>query len=648
MERRNMVIVIDDIPYPLESLKTVLKRSGYCVLSVRDGRTGLDLASVDPPDLIMSPIELAATDGIELSRLLRKHPSLNRTPILLVATSPSEMLRLSEAINAGADDCLLPSYSPELFAAKVSRMIARKHTEDGLLHSRETHLAETERLIKIGSFEYNLTDDRWEWSDELYRIVGLKPAPVAPTDTLFSRRLKIEGRQFVREVVERNALDQGPLTRELTLREQNGMNRVFEIRGRVTGDLPLAPRAVIGTVQDITERKQDEDAMRKSRDQMVQLQRMEALGQLAGGVAHDFNNLITAIMGYNELISQNLDHTSEYFPYVEGIKKASERASALTRQLLAFSRQQVLQPRVLNLNSIIDNLAKMLARIIGENIELRTNLASDLGNVEIDPGQVEQVILNLAVNSRDAMPEGGKLVIETANFTLNEKQVGTHLGVKPGDYVVVTVSDTGCGMDEETRTRIFEPFFTTKASGKGTGLGLSTVYGIVKQSGGSVWVYSESGKGTTFKIYLPRTGRRPEDFLTEFKTTQSRGGTETILLVEDDEILRSAVQEVLETGGYRVFAAENGHAAIRIRGQYQERIDLLITDMIMPEMDGLTLSEHLLSACPGMQVLYMSGHSPEFTAHNLHAEQVGHFIQKPFSPAALAQKVREVLDVREK
>ena len=382
---------------------------------------------------------------------------------------------------------------------------------------------------------------------------------------------------------------------------------------------------------------------REKAEQLRQSQKMEAVGQLAGGIAHDFNNLLTAITGYSELSLRRLQAEDPLHRNIKEIKKAGERAASLTRQLLAFSRKQVLQPKVLALNSIISDVEKMLRRLIGEDIELRTVLEPQLGSVKADPGQIEQVLLNLAVNARDAMPQGGKLTIETANVYLDGEYAAQHIAVKPGHYVMLAVSDTGCGMDEKTQARIFEPFFTTKEAGKGTGLGLSTVYGIVKQSGGNIWVYSEVGRGTTFKVYLPRVDEGAQEHMRSAEPEDAVPGTGVILLAEDEHMVRKLAREVLEMCGYKVLEAANGGAALLICERHQESIDLLITDVIMPEMGGRELATRLSQLRPEMKVLYMSGYTDNAIVHQGVLDEGANFIQKPFSPQTLASKIREVL-----
>jgi PAS domain S-box-containing protein len=382
---------------------------------------------------------------------------------------------------------------------------------------------------------------------------------------------------------------------------------------------------------------------REKEEQLRQSQKMEAVGQLAGGIAHDFNNLLTAITGYSELTLRRLQPEDPLYRNIEEVKKAGERAASLTRQLLAFSRKQVLQPKVLGLNSIISEVEKMLCRLIGEDIDLRTVLEPQLGRIKADPGQIEQVLLNLAVNARDAMPHGGKLTIETENVYLDEGYAGQHIAVNPGHYVMLAVSDNGTGIDERTRARIFEPFFTTKEAGKGTGLGLSTVYGIVKQSGGNIWVYSEVGRGTSFKVYLPRVDEGAQEYKRSAEPKDALQGTEMILLAEDEDVVRKLTREVLEMCGYKVLEAANGGAALLICERQKEPIHLLITDVIMPEMGGRELSDRLSQLHPEMKVLYMSGYTDNAIVHQGVLNEGANFIQKPFSPDALARKVREVL-----
>jgi two-component system cell cycle sensor histidine kinase/response regulator CckA len=418
-------------------------------------------------------------------------------------------------------------------------------------------------------------------------------------------------------------------------RKKDGKTIDVEIAGHALTFYGRPARIVLA--YDVTERKSLEAQLR-------QAQKMEAVGQLAGGIAHDFNNLLTAILGYSDLTIAQLARQDPMLRNVEEIKKAGERAAALTRQLLAFSRKQVLQPKVIDLNSVVSNLERMLQRVIGEDVELRTLLDPNLGRIKVDPGQIEQIIMNLAVNARDAMPQGGKLTIETKNICHGDEYSLQHVGVNLGSFVMLAVSDTGAGMDLVTQARIFEPFFTTKELGKGTGLGLSTVYGIVKQSGGNIWTYSELGVGTTFKTYFPRTDEGAREYERCTGSGEVLHGTETILLAEDEQLVLKLACEVLRMYDYEVLEATNGDAALLICERFTEPIHLLITDVIMPGMNGHELSDRLRHLRPEMKALYMSGYTDGAIVHHEVLADGANFIQKPFSADSLARKVREILD----
>ncbi|HEY3971536.1 MAG TPA: PAS domain S-box protein [Candidatus Sulfotelmatobacter sp.] len=399
--------------------------------------------------------------------------------------------------------------------------------------------------------------------------------------------------------------------------------------GRVLGAASLA--------QDVTERVALEERLRQS-------QKMEAVGRLAGGVAHDFNNLLTVILGYSQIVAEGVPSGSRLADSTAQIKSAAERASGITRQLLAFSRKQVLSPRVINLNDIMLNLDSLLRRLIGEDIEVLTVPSNGLGSVKADPGQIEQVIMNLALNSRDAMPRGGKLTLETANVQLDESYTDRHQPAEPGRYVMLAVSDTGHGMTPETQARIFEPFYTTKEVGKGTGLGLSMVYGIVKQSGGYIWVYSEPERGTTFKIYLPRVDQPAESSGADNRPKSVQRGTETVLLVEDDPQLRQLSSSVLAHCGYKMLVAGSPEEGLAICKENHRDIRLLITDVVMPRINGRQLAEQIAHVAPNVRVLYISGYTSNAIVHYGVLDPGLWFLPKPFTLSALVAKVREVLD----
>lgn len=522
--------------------------------------------------------------------------------------------------------------SVDHFVALVQDITERKRVEQELIESEERYrdLVENARdIIYTHDLEGNYTsvNKAGEQLTGYTREESLKmnlAQTVAP-----------EYHDRARQMIANKLAGEKETIYDLEIIKKDGNRIALEVNTRLITKNG-APIGIQGIARDITEREQLEEQLR-------QAQKMEAVGRLAGGIAHDFNNMLTAIAGYSELAIMQLQAQDPLRECIEEIKKASDRAASLTRQLLAFSRKQVLQPKVLDLNSVVKEMEKMIRRLIGEDIHLRTMLSPDLGSIKADPGQIEQVVLNLAVNGRDAMPKGGRLIIETSNVYLDNKYAARHIAVKPGPYALLAVSDTGIGINEEEQKHIFEPFFTTKEIGKGTGLGLSTVYGIVKQSGGNIWVYSEVGLGTTFKIYLPRVDEGAEVYKPGVEQEEALQGSETILVAEDEEVVRRLVREVLKSYGYKVLEAGNGGAAFLICERYKEPIQMLLTDVIMPEMGGRELADRLAQLRPGIKVLYMSGYTDDAIVHHGVLDDDVPFIQKPFAPHALAQKVREVL-----
>lgn len=423
---------------------------------------------------------------------------------------------------------------------------------------------------------------------------------------------------------------------QVTLLAKDGKPILLEgaATARHIGERVVATQAFF---RNITEKRHLEDQFRQS-------QKMEAIGRLAGGVAHDFNNLLTAIIGYSQLALGRLHREDPMRKEIEEIERAGQRAAGLTNQLLAFSRRQVLQPQVLDLNAVVADIAKMLERLIGEDVVLATSLAPNIGFVKADRGQIEQIIMNLAVNSRDAMPDGGKLTIETFNADLDESYTAEHINARPGPHVVLAISDNGSGIDKETQSNIFEPFFTTKEQGKGTGLGLSTVFGIVNQSGGHIGLYSEPGKGTTFKVYLPRLEEADEKREPRVSQSESLEGSETVLLVEDEDSVRELARRILEMYGYVVLEAAGGDDTRRICEGHEGRINLMLTDVVMPGANGRELAQMVAPLQPEMKVLYMSGYTDDAIVQHGALSADTPFLQKPFTPATLARKVREVLD----
>ena len=480
----------------------------------------------------------------------------------------------------------------------------------------------------------------WHYvSPQIESMLGFPPAEWLSNPMNWMDHIHPEDRHIALAAEERFQETHELFQAEYRMFARDGRVLWFRDEGVMMGDPPQT-LLMQGVLYDITERKRLEDQLRHS-------QKMEAVGQLAGGVAHDFNNLLMLIQAHNERLRERLAASDPAHKDAVEIEHAVTRAASLTRQLLAFSRKQVLQPKVLDLNAVLTEVAKMLDRLIGKNIELKVAHAPSMWRVKADPGQMEQVILNLAVNARDAMPHGGKLVIETRNVELDEAYARSHEGISPGRYVRLMVRDTGTGMDTETQARMFEPFFTTKEPGKGTGLGLATVYGVVKQTGGWIWVSSEPGRGTTFEIYLPQIEEVEGSATASAKKTTPANapkGTETILLVEDQDGIRDLVGEFLRRNGYIVLHAVDGDEALRMAGEYGDEIDLLLTDILMPNIGGRELAQRLTQLRPQMRVLFMSGY-PEHTS--LSDEVTGQHaavLQKPFMMDNLARKIRNVLD----
>ena len=502
-----------------------------------------------------------------------------------------------------------------------------------LLHASERRYRSLFEHNTAGVFCTTPDGKYLDCNEAFARMLGYASREEVLASSSAAQYLSLEDR---REQLDLLRLHKSSLNREVCRRRKDG-TLLWALQNATLLEDEQGNEFIEGTLVDITERKRLEEELRQS-------QKMEAVGQLAGGVAHDFNNLLTVIQGYTRmLLDETTQSREEIHTSAEHIDSAAERAAALTRHLLAFSRKQVLQPRVIDLNALILNLDKMLRRIISEDIEIVTVPAANLGSMRADPGQMEQVILNLVVNARDAMPVGGKLTLETANVSIDENYSQSHYGMKAGRYVMLAVSDTGVGMDSQTMSRVFEPFFTTKEMGRGTGLGLSTVYGIVKQSGGYIWVYSEPGHGTTFKMYFSRVDDLPE-VIRQAKTKAAPGrGNETILLVEDDEQVRELTRSVLAECGYSVLVAENAPAVVKICEQHSGTVDLLLTDVVMPGMGGREVAERVLARWNNAKVLYMSGYTENTIMHHGALDTGTFFLPKPFTPSILTAKVREVL-----
>jgi PAS domain S-box-containing protein len=528
-----------------------------------------------------------------------------------------------------------PSGSPDRVLTLAIETTERKRQEDRL-RSSEARLSRAQRMANLGSWEQDLESGELQLSDDACRIFGIQPEESRTTmETLFSR-VHPEDRVSVRETIQ-NAPARGgcsQIDHRIILPDgtERFLRQYIEPLGNEAGRSRL-----LGTVQDVTEYKHLEEKFRRA-------QRLEGIARLAAGVAHDFNNLLVVINGYAQMILSELKADDPLREQAQEIINAGNRAAALTRQLLAFSRKQVMRPRAIDLDRLLTDLEKMLRRLIREDIEVKRNLTPELWSVKADPDQVEQVIMNLVVNARDAMPKGGVLTIGTSNVELGEQEVKGFLDLKPGRYVSLSVTDTGTGMTAETKRRLFEPFFTTKPSGEGTGLGLSMVYGIVKQHGGDVSFYSEPGLGSTFKIYWPATDQPIERAARPEEPRAPHRGNETILLVEDDEKVRELVRQMLLLQGYNVLVTRQSSDAIGVAGKHDGPIDLLLTDVVMPQMSGQQLAEQVVALRPGIKVVFMSGYPGGITSERGPFDPTAFLLQKPFTMDTLGQILRQVLD----
>jgi DNA-binding response OmpR family regulator/signal transduction histidine kinase len=679
------ILIIDDDPNNLAILSDHLEEAGLKTLVAEDGESGLKRAEYALPDLIILDVLMPGMDGFEACRRLKELERTKDIPVIFM-TALAEMVHKVKGFAAGGVDYITKPFQTEEVLARITTHLSlrtlQKQLEtqnDHLQLEIAEHLKTRQALQKAHDeleerVERRTAELREEIAERIQveKLQHIYASIVAATSDLMSfvgkdytyhavneaylfahqiirdaivgsSAAKLHGDKVFMEVI-KPELDKclaGAPVRYAAWFDYPGLGRRFmdvtynpykDQKGEISG--------VVVCVHDLTEQRRLEEQLRQS-------VKMEAIGTLAGGVAHDFNNLLTIILGNSDIALQRIDKDNPFIKNIEQIRRAGQRAALLTSQLLAFSRKQVVQPKVINLNEVIADTEKMLKRLIGEDIDLVSMLDSRLARVMADPGLIEQVIINIAINARDAMPHGGKLTIETVNVYLGEDYARHHLEVVPGHYAMVAVSDTGCGMDEATLSHIFEPFFTTKTKGKGTGLGLSVVFGIVKQSGGHIWVYSEPGNGTTFKVYLPTVEQDPESLEAGAEREEPPvGGGETVLLVEDDDAVRDLAGGVLREYGYTVYEAHDGYQALKLYNSHEGPIHLLVTDVVMPGMNGRELAQKIESLRPALKVLFVSGYTDNAIVHHGVLDAGTAFLQKPFTPEALARKVREVIDSR--
>jgi PAS domain S-box-containing protein len=527
--------------------------------------------------------------------------------------------------------------------AALTREVAERSQAETSLKQSEAQLAKAQRIARLGSWDWDAVKNKVTWSDETRRLYGFTDQDLGASMAQCLERVHPEDRGRVQLALQEALRSGGPYVCDHRAVLPDGTIRVMHGLGEVVSDKDGHAIRIIGTTQDITEADRAEAALRRSEEQLRQSQKMEAVGRLAGGVAHDFNNLLTVITCYSSMSLRNMEKDHALRKYSEEIQAAAQRASSLTGQLLAFSRKQVLQPRIIDLNDTVAGMEKMLRRLIGEDVELCTMFDPDLGRIKTDPSQFEQVILNLAVNARDAMPRGGKLTIQTANVALDQKTRFRNRDLEVGDYVMVAITDTGVGMTEEVKAHLFEPFFTTKGVGRGTGLGLATCYGIICQSDGDIRVYSEPNCGTTFKIYLPRVDAPATTTTATSDPDTLPEGNESVLIVEDEASVRRLAASVLRGVGYRVQEARDAMEALSLI-EAKQPFDLVVTDVIMPKMSGKDLYDKIKVIAPRIKVLFMSGYTDDALAHHGVLGPELSFLEKPFSPVGLARKVRDVID----
>jgi signal transduction histidine kinase len=652
-EEKVKVLLVDDLPHKLTALQSILENENLALVTATSGFDALRHLLREDFAVILLDVMMPGLDGFETAALIRQRKRSEHTPIIFITANMADN-NLSKGYSLGAVDYIYAPVVPEILKAKVAvfvelfRINRKVKQQSRALRTYTLDLEVVNRQLEHRTRELQSNQESFrnivEKNQEGIAVVDAGGS-VRFANPAFNKLLGdppggCVGRPFPFQ------LDVGTI-REIEHPGPNGTPVPVEVS--LTETQWEGGTAYLATVRDICMRREAENALRESEEKLRQAQKLESIGRLAGGVAHDFNNLLTAINGYTDMVLASMEDDDPNKGYLAEVRRSGERAAELTHQLLAYSRKQVLVPKLLNLNSVVANMTNMLRRLIGDNIDLVSHPDNELGLVKADPGQLEQVIMNLVVNAKDAMPDGGRITVRTGMEILSEDSAALHpidkeISVAPGRYVVLTVSDTGIGMDDDTRGRIFEPFFTTKEVGRGTGLGLSMVYGFVKQSGGNITVSSDLGKGTTFRIYLPLASdgaawspESPDGSITE-------SGNETILLVEDEATVRKFLLSVLSQVGYRVIEAEDGRHAREVSDNFHEPIHLLLTDVMMANMGGRELATQLAERRPAMKILFMSGYAEEVRPDGWEGRDGVEFLQKPFSPGTLAQRVRSVLD----
>jgi len=684
------ILIVDDNQQNLYMLQILLSANGFQVDQASNGKEALERAHCSPPDIIISDILMPVMDGFALCRAWKEDELLKNIPFIFYTATYTDQKDEDFALGLGADRFIRKPAEPGGFLAIIGetlnycksskplatprlsgetdyyrdynealirkledkmvqleeanrtleRDIAKRMLVEDALKKSQHLLSETQKVGHVGGWEFNIDTEKQIWTEEIYNIheVDITYEPTVSKGINFYTP---DSRPIVEQAVKR-IVDYGePFDLELEIITARGNLRSVHVIGKPD----LEHRRVYGFFQDITDRKLAEDEKRKLQEQLLQAQKLESIGRMAGGIAHDFNNMLGVIMGYAELALSQSDTTQEAYGSINEILKAVRRSAELTRQLLTFARRQPVIPKVLDLNEAMAGMLKILQRLMGEDIELLWKPGDSLWPVKIDPGQVDQILANLCVNARDAITGSGQVIIKTENVLFSETSCGRPDGLVAGEYVRLSVRDSGCGMDSDTMKNVFEPFFTTKETGKGTGLGLSIVYGIVRQNEGYIRLISELNHGTTFDIYLPRHISRDEQSTKSgIAAVSPVHGTGTVLLVEDEPLLMELLKKMLETLGYKVIGAVKPGDALAVAGGYTGEIHLLMTDLVMPEMNGKDLLWQIQKIYPHIKSLFMSGYTKDVVDTRCFLEDGMHFLQKPYSMKTLADKLHELLE----
>lgn len=663
------VLIVDDSVETARVLAYVLKNQGYDVSVASSGHEALQILSDDRPDVILLDVMMPEMNGIDVCRRLKADAELRMIPIVL-ATAKELDEDVVAGLDAGAEDYVTKPFNNLVLAARMRAAIRVKQFHDEVAQvnqqlraeiverkraeaaSRESEERYRQLLAAVTSYTYSVelrngVPISTKHSLGCLTATGYAPEEYASDPSLWFSMIHPDDRATISEHLATVLADNDTPPVEHRIIHKDGTVRW--VRGTMVRHHDEAGvfDRYDGLVEDITQRKLAEESLRKKDEQLREAQKLEAVGHLAGGIAHEFNNLLQVIGGYARCAREGLSPKESRYQDLQQVLKAADRAATLTRQLLGFSRRGVLQPATVDPNQVVASLAQVMRSTIGEHISLEVALGADVGSIDADPGEFQQALLNLCLNARDAMPSGGTLVLKTDTVMLNEASWDAHFQITPGRHVVLSVMDTGCGMSAEIQRRIFEPFFTTKEVGKGTGLGLAMVYGTVQQHRGAIHVYSEPGKGTTFKVYWPMTGKNSTDEHTE-EPQPPPGGSGTILVAEDDPFVRDLAVHILKNGGYSVLAASDGEEAIRLFEENRFAISLLLLDAMMPKLSGHEVYRQIKKEQPEIKVIFASGYDPETNRSGLILQQRLRLIEKPFDAGTLLRAVREVLDEEQK